>query len=334
MEEEKLLSYIQGNLSEEENLKVEEWAGRSAEHRRLLEQMCYVYSLSQQAEAYQTVDEDAAWHRFTQTVHQKEKSAEKVRLDKYHRSWWHRYGMAVAAFLAGLVFASGILLGIYGEGSTYEVSTAAGQRARVVLPDGSSAWLNASTKLAYESDRFFGQRTVTLNGEAYFEVKKKSFKPFIVSSQGINTKVLGTKFNVRAREGECKVVTTLLQGSVQMSCVKAENKVWQLKPGETVSVDANSLEADLYRYSNPEEILLWIKGDLHFKDQSLGQIMDSLAKIYNVKVKFTHPRLKEKRFTCLFKTDSSLEDILSTLAMTRHFSYQIDESTVWIKTVD
>lgn len=335
MEEAILLSYLSGQLSEEESAKVEAWVESSAENRKTLEQIYYMSMLAQRAEAYEAADVEAALAKFrTEAVSKQEPTSRYMAINKVDSSWWRRYAVAAAAFFTGLVFASSVWLGVYDTRTTYEVSTPSGQRARVILPDGTAVWLNASTQLVYESGGLLEKRKAKLKGEAYFEVKKKLFQPFVVTSQGINTEVLGTKFNVRAREAEHKVVTTLLQGSVQMYCDEQNEHAKVLKPGETMEVNADTYQTELYKYRNPEEILLWIKGDLRFKDQSLGQIMESLAKIYNIKVRFTHADLKNKRFTCMFKTDSSLEEILKTLALTRHFSYELVDDSVLIKPID
>ena len=83
--------------------------------------------------------------------------------------------------------------------------TAAGQRAQTVLPDGSRVWLNASSKLVYHNSFWSSDRQIDLSGEAYFEVSHDKHAPFIVNSKQIKTCVLGTKFNVRAREEENRV---------------------------------------------------------------------------------------------------------------------------------
>ena len=79
-----------------------------------------------------------------------------------------------------------------------EVSTQPGSKSKIQLPDGSTVWLNAGSKLTYTKD--FGKeiREVTLIGEAFFDVTKMKEKPFIIHTSSINIKVLGTAFNVKA----------------------------------------------------------------------------------------------------------------------------------------
>lgn len=331
MEETILLSYLNGELSDQESEEVEEWVDRSDENHRLLEQVYYTLTLAQRSEAYEAADVEAALKTFRSRVDKKNMVASVKRTSSERmRLLWQRYGGTAAAFLGGLILAVGVLMGVYGENSHYEVSTAMGQRARVILPDGTSVWLNSSTQLSYESGWLSRERKAYLKGEAYFEVKRNVLKPFVVSSQGVRTQVLGTKFNVRARESEHKVATTLLSGSVQMYCGGQTDARQVLKPGETMVVDTEKGISELYAYNCPEEVLLWIKGDLCFTACPLGKIAESLSKVYNVKFTFSDSQLKEKRFTCLFKTDSSLEEILSTLALTQHFSYSISDTSIRI----
>lgn len=334
MEEIQLLSYLNGDLSELEALEVEEWVAQSEENRRRLKQVYYTAQLAKCADVYERADVEAALLKFRKQV--------ASHADSFHPqqpaiqqplSWWKRYGVAVAAFFSGLILASGVLLSLYdsASSSTFQTSTLPGQRARVVLPDGTGVWLNSSTELTYKSGGLFSKREAHLEGEAYFEVKRNLVKPFVVNSYGVLTEVLGTKFNVRARRSEPQVITTLFQGRVQMHTDEADEDGLQLSPGQTLSVDKTTKQTELYAFNHPEDVLLWIKGELHFENKSLDEIMECLSKVYNVKVAFKNPSLKDERFTCTFKTDASLEKILSTLSLTRHFQYEIVENQVIIR---
>lgn len=249
------------------------------------------------------------------------------------RKAWSRYGAAAAAFVAGVALTGGVLLASYGGGQTYEVSTAIGQRARVLLPDGTAVWLNSSTRLAYKSGWLSSERKASLSGEAYFDVKRNELKPFVVECQGVRTKVLGTKFNVRARNYENRVVTTLLKGSVQMFCGEEEEDGHLLSPGQTLSVDLDTRNAVLITNDHPDEVLLWIKGEMRFSDRTLADITATLSRLYNVKFHLADGGLKEERFTCHFKTDTSLDEILHTLSLTKYFSYHIDGNEVYVEGV-
>ena len=84
--------------------------------------------------------------------------------------------------------------------------------------------------------------------------------------------MLGTKFNVRAREEENRVVTTLLQGLVRVDSPRTEENGYLLKPGQTLNVNTDTYQAELIEYNQPTDVLLWMKGKLEFKQHSLLEI--------------------------------------------------------------
>lgn len=331
MDEAQLLAYLNGELSPHDEEEVEIWVAQAEENRHRLEQIYYTSHLANSFEAYEEADTEAALRKFRSSVDsEKMGSLQRITVSNPHRSWWKRYGYVAAAFLSGLMLASGIWLATMSGSSVYEVSTLPKQRARVILPDGTAVWLNSSTELTYKGGSLFGEREAYLKGEAYFEVKKNTLRPFVVNARGVRTKVLGTKFNVRARSSEKQVVTTLFQGSVQMYGHPEEKEGTVLTPGQTFSIDVESGRSGVYAFNRPQEVLLWIKGELRFTDEQLGNIMDCLSKVYNVNIDFADSSLKNKRFTCLFKTDNSLEEVLNTLSLTHHFGYELTDEGVQI----
>ena len=120
------------------------------------------------------------------------------------------------------------------EVKMYTVSVPAGQRTHLTLPDGTTVWLNARTTLSYPTSFNSNERTVFLQGEAYFEVSKNRHKPFIVQTQQYNIEVLGTKFDVEAYPDSKNFETTLMQGSVKVSSPQNPEQSLTLKPNEKV----------------------------------------------------------------------------------------------------
>lgn len=319
MDEVILINYLRRKSSPEEDEQVEQWYSRSAENRQLLEQYYYTLFVGNRMEAMKRADTEKALRQLKQRIAGKEsgKKAETLSL-RLRRHWtW------VAAFLAGLIFSGGAgWLWLSGQTADYTVLTAAGQRAQTILPDGSKVWLNGTTRLVYHRSFGNSSRQVDLTGEAYFEVKPDRKAPFVVNSKNIKTCVLGTHFNIRAREGESRVVTTLLEGAVRVDlpCHKEQNG-YILKPGQTLDIDTQNYRAQLVEYGRPSDVLLWIDGVLTFKQHTLQQITGILEKMYDVKFVYEDSSLKEKRFTGKFSTDSTPEEILNVLLHTNHFKY-------------
>ena len=96
------------------------------------------------------------------------------------------------------------------------LSVPRGQDYHLTLADGTQVWMNAESRLEFP-DRFNGNtREVRLKGEAYFEVKKDAKRPFVVHTDYLTTRVLGTAFNVRAYSRRDASVT-LVSGRVQVN---------------------------------------------------------------------------------------------------------------------
>lgn len=314
-----MLSYLRGECNDTEAARVEAWCGESPENRKALEQLYYTLFVGDRVAVMNAVDTDASLEKFKSAVREKEKLARRKDLS----TRWGRYAAMTAAFLTGLVVAGGITWGLVSNKlSDYTVATAAGQRAQTVLPDGSRVWLNASTRLVYRNSFWSTDRQIDLSGEAYFEVAQDRHAPFVVNSKQIKTRVLGTKFNVRAREEENRVVTTLLRGSVRMESPRTQDNGYLLKPGQTMNINTDTYQAELIEYAEPSEVLLWINGKLEFKQHSLLEITNIMEKLFDIEFVYEDVALKTERFTGQFSTDCTPDEILNVLMHTNHFNYK------------
>lgn len=322
MNEALLMSYLRQTCTPEECLQVEAWCEASPENRRALEQIYYTLFVGDRLATMERVDTEESLQRLKQRIRAKQ-TAPSLAPSIASRPRWRAYRVVAAAFLAGLiVMAALIRLWPAPRLADYTVLTAAGQRAQTLLPDGSRVWLNGKTRLVYRGSSRGGERRVELEGEAYFEVARAVDAPFVVCSKEVQTRVLGTKFNVRAREDEDRVVTTLLQGSVCIDLPRQQGSGRVLKPGQTLEVDTKNYEARLREYHEPADVLLWIKGKLSFRQYSLKQITDLMEKMYDVEFVYDEASLREERFTGDFSTDSTPEEILHILTYTNYFTFQ------------
>lgn len=316
MDETILLGYLCGEANDGESRRIEEWCEEAPENRKLLEQLYYTMFIGDRLAAMNAADTEASLKKFKMNVREKERKAKRKNLLIRQK----RTMSVAAAFLAGLVLAGGIGWGLLSNKlSDYTVMTAAGQRAQTVLPDGSKVWLNASTKITYKNSLWSSERQIDLSGEAYFEVAKDKHAPFIVNSKQIKTCVLGTQFNVRAREEENRVVTTLLSGAVRMESPRTKENGYLLKPGQTININTDTYQAELIEYNQPTDVLLWIGGRLKFKQHSLLEITNVMEKLYDVKFIYEDDDLKTERFTGEFSTDCTPDEILNVLMHTNHF---------------
>ena len=134
-----------------------------------------------------------------------------------HRALRFAAGFCAAAAIASVgVFIGHKASGVRPDMRQCEVIAGSLQKSEVSLPDGSKVWLNSDSRIAYSMTFGTADRTITLHGEAYFDVAKNEQIPFIVNSSGLSVKALGTKFNIRSFEDE-DVTVTLMEGKVLAS---------------------------------------------------------------------------------------------------------------------
>lgn len=314
-----LMNYLRGKSTTEECRQVEEWYDESPENKKILEQLYYTLFIGDRVAVMNAVDTESSLSKIKLIIQQRKKKEEKKRL----MASWRRYSSIAVAFLTGLILSGSLyFVMLANKDADYTVLTTAGQRAQTVLPDGSKVWLNASTKLVYHSSFWNSKRQIDLSGEAYFEVTSDKDAPFIVNSNHIKTSVLGTKFNIRARKEENRVVATLFEGSVQIESPQTTDNSYLLSPGQTLTINTNTYQAELIEYAEPTEILLWINGKLIFKQHSMLEITNIIEKLCDVKFVYEDEALKTEQFTGEFSTDNLPDEILNVLMHTKHFNYK------------
>ncbi|HKG07395.1 MAG TPA: FecR domain-containing protein [Pedobacter sp.] len=204
-----------------------------------------------------------------------------------------------------------------------EISNPDGQHSKIVLPDSSVVYLSGGSRIKYAKNFMASNRSVYLNGEAFFDVVHQAKRPFIVISGEISTVVLGTSFNVKAFDLESKVVVTVKTGKVGvMSAVKGlQQLVRYLTPDEQIEIDTQS---GLYTFNaaDADAVTGWINNDFIFYDTPIREIAASLEHRYGVKIEFTDQELGKTRLTAKFKNvpiNQVMENLslLSGLAFTQ-----------------
>lgn len=185
----------------------------------------------------------------------------------------------------------------------------------VVLDDGTKVWLNSSSTLEYPKAFKEGEpREVTLIGEAYFEVEHAEDWPFIVHTGDISTKVLGTKFNVKAYSDMKDVLVTVKSGKVMVSkentilatLIKNQELRVPLMP---VSVSATAMEKEL----KSKVAGSWTAGYLEYEDESIFSIIADLERYYKISIDLLHPSLGDKIITLSVAKDSDPQYVLEIL---------------------
>lgn len=194
------------------------------------------------------------------------------------------------------------------------VSTLRGNEYQLTLQDGTRVWLNAESSIRFPTVFKGNERRVVIRGEAYFEVAKMPAKPFKVDIESAvgrgEIEVLGTHFNVSAYPDDKEVRTTLLEGSVKIS---KSNETKILRPGEQAQYDQEKLRVT--KRANVEEATAWKNGFFAFDNTDIKQILQEVARWYNVAVVYENTGLTGDGFTGKISKSLPLSKFLEVLEL-------------------
>jgi len=199
------------------------------------------------------------------------------------------------------------------------MSTPPGGQYQLILPDGTGVWLNAASSISYPTAFTGNERSVTVTGEAYFEVAKNEKMPFRVKAGNTTVDVLGTHFNINAYKDEASINTTLLEGAVRVS---ASQQQQQLRPGQQARVKANGTSIQVVDHADISEVMAWKAGFFSFNDADLPTVMRQLSRWYNVEVTY-EGRIPQRVFTGEIGRNLTLSQVLKGLTKTR-IKYRIE----------
>ena len=207
-----------------------------------------------------------------------------------------------------------------------EIRTPRGGEYQVVLPDNSIVWLNADSKLRFPLTFSGKERRVFASGELYFQVAKDSLSPFRIEVEGLyEVEVLGTEFNVRAYS-DLPSATTLVDGRV---LIRDKGTKVVLKPGEQ-AVKGKHGEV-VVREVDVAPYIAWKQGYFLFEDERLEDILNELARWYDVNIFFENSSVREERFSVDMPRHESFEEVLRLIEQTRSIRIEIEGNNVFVK---
>ncbi|WP_256012219.1 FecR family protein [Desertivirga xinjiangensis] len=207
--------------------------------------------------------------------------------------------------------------------------TPKGGEYRVVLPDGTIAWLNSDSELKFPTSFDDATRKVELKGEAYFEVTSYSNRtwPFIVSTLHQEVQVLGTKFNISAYQEDGFVKTALLEGKVRVLNKNSQETVI-LKPGQEASLDKASSQLNVYT-TEVEEAIAWKEGLFVFNNEDLYLAMNKISRWYDVDVVYKGD-FQDKEIWGTVSRNEDINSLFKTLEATGVATFKIEGRRVLV----
>lgn len=199
-----------------------------------------------------------------------------------------------------------------------------GEKAEVVLPDGSKVWINSGSKIIYNNNEFNRKRRpIFLEGEAYFEVTKDKHCPFIVKTESMHVEALGTSFNIRSYSEDQQAFAVLIEGKIKVS-VSGQEQILSENQRAIFNKATQTLTTDMVRSG---DFVQWKSGNLYFDNQSFEDIARTLSRIFNVDIQFASDKLRSIRFSGTLGM-SSIRNTLDILSLTSPMRYEMEGTTI------
>ncbi|NWJ50313.1 MAG: FecR family protein [Bacteroidetes bacterium] len=356
--------HFKGLLTDRDQEEFALWIKRSPENQLIVDEIeaDMKNGLSFPGDFYS--DKQSSWRRIRGSIKVHERSGKSLMLI-------YRTVAAVAIPLLLVGFSGGWFWKEKAQFNTADsaytvIISPKGQRTQIILPDNSKVWLNSNTTIKYPSTFNQKNRTVYIDGEAYFDVTHNQAKPFIVNTSLFNIKVYGTSFNVCAYKGDNTIETTLVKGKISINGLNIKGKKGGeiiLMPNETFkfikneqlvqseinkeikevssassnaklsSVSVSSLptipQAIVARNIDVEPIIGWKEGKLFFDNESFESLATKFERRYDVKIYFEDNKVTRLKYTGVFEKEN-INQALDALKLTTPFEYKMNLKEIYI----
>jgi transmembrane sensor len=346
---------LSGDATEEDNDELNLWL---QQHPGLMQQYDLLHQLwSVNKPAQEEPATGDKINRILQLAAAEPAAPAVTRISKWHKVYW------AAAIVTTLSLGAWLLV-IWTKKqqalAANEVVAPKGSKTRTILPDGSTVWLNAGSRIVYAN--FSGPvREITLEGEAYFDVVAAispvthQKKPFIVHAGAIDIKVLGTAFNVKSYPEEKTIETTLLRGLVQITRKGDKNGApVYLHPNEKIVLPAGNADAPVYKepvitassqpstqriiridstvQENEHIETAWVYNRLEFRGDNFEQLALKLERWYNIRIHFEDKAARQLVFNGSLQNET-VEQAFTALKTAVPFNVSINNNEIFIKSI-
>lgn len=333
-----LLKYIKGEATSEEELKIVEWVSQSPHNKEYLISLNNLW-LSQNIPSCQASEQEMVMVR---EITEKKKNR-----------YWNRvlqgktilYAAAILVIFLGITnlfllnrlnmsskARERVLLSQISQENIITVYTNKGVKSSVVLPDSSQVWMNSDSKISYPANFTGSTREVMVSGEVYFEVKKDSSKPMIVSTnKNFQIEVLGTKFNLKAYDNEEEAVAMLYSGEIRIKrYIKGNSKpkVVLVEPMEKVIIASDNISTP----TKPKDTNIynsWKNGTLVFDNTPMNEVIKKIERWHGSKFVIRDSSILNHKITAKFDSESAIQ-IMEMIRYTSPVDYSIIDNAIVI----
>lgn len=359
-----LIRYFKGTVSDDEMRAIQHWLDASPENKRLFDELNDIWTATAKTKEGNFVDTFQALQKVREridTVKENRHPNHGARLKPIYSQWLRIAAIFILAFLLG-----GLTFYRFAENKNVladamtEIKAPMGSKTHISLPDGTKVWLNAGSKLSYNTSFNTINREVNLEGEAYFDVTKRNNQLFLVKTKEVTVRVLGTAFNVKAYPKEGSVETTLVRGSLIVEQREEGNTLKEtiLKPNQRATLIKD--KGDLYlsevermminendgeqavkidelkgkllfsKKVKTDDFTAWKDNKLVFKNEKFESLAIKLERWYGAKIVIKDAEINNYHFNGSINNET-VEDVMKLIKYTLNIDYSIQHNTITIQ---
>lgn len=306
---EHIIAYLEGKLSIEERIAFDQQMQSSPDFKKEVDDIRFIWETRAELKLHKQINTQQNW----------KKISKQIATDKYKKKILGFIRTAAAVLLIPVLFATYTLFNTVREWNNIpveqvELNTAYGLISKITLPDGSEVWLNSGSSISYPKRFTKNKRSVQLTGEAYFKVTSDKSNRFdVTTANGLQFSAYGTEFNVKTYEDEDKIEATLAKGHVEVSEI-GQPVSKTLHPGEQVIYYKNTSRMEVDKVNLAVETS-WKDGKMIFRRANMNEVVQRLARHFNVDIKLEGEELYDYKYSATFTTET-LNEILLLLEKT------------------
>jgi transmembrane sensor len=309
MNDDLLVKYLVGESTEQESAFVEQWIAADEENRKYFEQYKWVWEESRHLEPPGAPSETEAWERFKLVRIRKENDRARVITLRTRFPMWQQIAAVLLILISGSLLYYFLTNRTTSESGNLVTLFSKGQVISDTLSDGSIVTLNKKSSLSYPAAFSGRNRSVEMEGEAFFNIAHDKNKPFVIHTGGLDIKVVGTSFNVKISGGETSVIveTGIVEVSRNKEVIRLNPNEMAIASGKNEKMVIEKSTDNLYNYYRTNEFVC--------NSTPLWKLVDVLNEAYDAHIRIESENLKDLPLTTTFN-EESLENILKIITET------------------
>lgn len=320
---EKIVGHFSASADESEfqEKELQEWRESSPENADSFDSYKKIWVATDRLSKAKKFNSAQAWQKLIPRVIENDNTRKQVKLLRFAL-------IGTAASLLLVIGFSWYTNWLNLGSGEMQAKTANGSRSEITLPDGSLVKLNVGSTIQYHFNKLTKAREVQFRGEAFFEVAKNG-APFVIHNrEGMNLRVLGTKFNYSDYADDREVRITLEEGSVELTNSLGKSVI--MSPGQVVGFDKKSQQMQLAKIDCSHS-LGWLEDKLYMDNMSLEEVCRRLERRYDVKIQFIPEKFaRDIHYTGVLQ-EETVSTVLKALSELSSIEYQMKGKTIVIR---